>query len=795
MPDAIGYDEEFDSDDEEQGKVSPERRKQVEALSSLARKSEELVNQSIRDRNTTGFVRDVQRAYQLYNATVVTGQELMEDFEGNRTQLKDGSKVINNLIRQVTNDGASQLGDMLFPNDDDNYGLDPVFPSKPPLSLQNEPAMGPKGQPLTDENGEPVTHLQAWEARKVAVQAKTKRMFQKIDGTLDRIKWGNIGRQGLLDGALAGTCVIKGPFVDPKEFRQWRPTESGQWDLLEDTQNRPTFAKVNVLDFLPDMSAECPEEMGYASVRVRSLARDLEALREVPEVYEVDQIDRLLRHKPEEIARNEADSEYERIQVVDKAVIQDKSRYELFETWASFSREEIEAAGITIPAKWSKRNTLVLCVTHCFGITVSAYVAPRQNRLPFGLWWWDRDPLSLFGRGVPVLGESQQLTINAGWRMILDHGGVSAVPMVTMIKDKVESADPNDTSHAIRGGKVWNLKGDMFNLPDGSNGKPFEVHDIPIHLDQFFAIMDRAEEDLYKVTGVTRVDKNEGGQGVDNAPITLGATQIFQNNSSVSRRRQVRDFDDFITKFAVEGLYDWFMDHEDDDDIKVALVVEPKGSSVLMQREVNMQNLLQLYTVTQGGASEGSKGVNMLREIETGMQFPSGRFIETEDETIQRQRIEAENPPVDPEVQLRELELQIEQVKAESASEKNEADIEIKMFTAQFDNQYKQGQLELQAIEGERKHVREMLKLELMDRHEADRAFTTLQSQQAQVMTRMEEIASRRDIAAGQLLQKESEASRHGDSEELSAVARLQEADTHKRELDNKLAGNIEEGV
>lgn len=796
MPEATGYDEEFARDEDDSEGVPKERLEQIDALNSMARRCEDLVQQSIRDRNNTGFSDDVRRAYKLYNATVVTGQELQQDFEGNRRAVADGSKVVNNLIRQVTNDGASQLGDMLYPNDDDNYGLEPIYPSKPPLKLQDQPAVDSKGQPLVDDEGNPVTHLRAWEARRVGVEAKCRRMFQKIDGTLDRIKFGNIGRTSLLNAAITGTCVIKGPFVDPKGYRKWIPQKDGQWDLSEDTQERPTYAAVNVLDFLPDLSAENPEEMAYASVRVRSLGRDLEALLELPQHYESDQVKKLLAHKPEEIADGTAERDYERKMIKDSAVVEDPHRYELFETWASFSRKQLEEAGVKVPQKWNKRQTLIVCVTHCFGITLSVHVAQQQHCLPFSMWWWDRDPLSLFGRGVPVLGEAQQLTINAGWRMILDHGGVSAVPMVTMLKNKVESADPNDKSMAIRGGKVWNIKGDFHGLAENqSQVRPFEVHDIPIHLDQFFAIMDRAEEDMYKVTGVTRVDKNEAGQGVDNAPITFGATQIFQNNASVSRRRQVRDFDDHITATVIGRLYDWFMARESDDDIKVALTVEPKGSSVLMQREVNTQNVMQLYTMTQGGTTPGSKGESMLRALETGMQYPAGKFIETEEETLQRKQLEAENPPVDPAIQIEELKLQQEQAKTEVAREKNEAEIELKFLAQQFDQQMDQARFQLETIKAERDHIRESERLGLLEQTEASRQYVALQSSQDRLVAQIEAMRSQRDIEAAKLLQKESAEGSHAESEAMSATARILEAETHRRELDHKLAGDIEEGV
>tara|TARA_B100000214_G_C23876248_1_gene585077 strand:- start:49 stop:1041 length:993 start_codon:yes stop_codon:yes gene_type:complete len=330
----------------------------------------------------------------------------------------------------------------------------------------------------------------------------------------------------------------------------------------------------------------------------------------------------------------------------------------------------------------------------------------------------------------------------------------------------------------------------MFNLPDGARGRPFEIHEIPVALNQFFAIMEKAEEDAYKLTGVTRVEKNE--IGVDNAPVTLGATQIYQNNASVSRRRQVRDFDDEITKETLTRLYDWLMQYEDDDAYKGPMEIEPRGSSVLMQREVNTQNLFQLYQLTAGGTTPGSKATAMLREIQSGMQFPDGRFVETIDEELSRAQMEAENPTVPPEVQ-------IEQDKLMAQQESREADIEVQLMKIEIEKAEKDARLQLDMIDSERKHYREMIKIEAMTEASGNQALINLQSKadtvQQQLQVKLAEIQSKRDIAAGKLLQDEETNQKLADAKQLEAQAKAKDADTKASELSNKIAGTIERGI
>lgn len=791
------HDEDFD---DEEG-LSKEEKERLDALNALAASSQELVEEAVIARNASTFRQEILRSFRLYNASTVESlEDLIQEWEGNRTALNNGSKVVQNIIRQLCNDGASQLGDMLFPNDDDNYGLDPVLPSKPPLKIKDELAVNSGGEPLMTldtETGEErqATNQEAWEARVVLLRAKTERMFQKIDGTLDRIQFGKIGRKCIDDAARTGTGIIKGPFIDPEKDRKWTRDASSGWTLEEDNAQQSTYKTVSVLDFFPDLSAECVEEAAFINERSWYLPRQLRSLKGLG--YEDDQIDRLLTYNPKEITSAGGDGDNDRKFVKDAAVDNDNyaKRYEVWETWAEVPVPVLKEAGVKIPERYKDYNAVMACVIHCNGITLKAFVAKQQNVLPYSVWNWDEDPTSIFGKSIAILAENCQLIYNATWRMILDHGGVSAVPMVTRIKDKVKPADGSE-DYSIKGGKVWDIVGDAFDLPDGANGrKPFEIHEIPAHLDQFFAVMDKAEEDAYKITGVTRVDKNESNNHPDNAPVTLGATQIFQNNASVSRRRQVRNFDDQITKTVVTRQYNWHMEFDGDDTIKAAMVVEPRGSSVLMQREVNMQNLMQLYQVTQGGAMPGSKGPEMLREIESGMQFPGGRFVETKEETEKRMQLEAENPPVDPEVQLEQMKVDLELEKVNQAGEKAEAEVELKQAELQLQAQVKQAELELKAIDSERAHVREMLRLKLMDKAQAEQSFTALQSKQAEIQVKLEDIQSRRDIEAGKLMEKDEDDRRRSDIEAMNAAAKLQDADTKKRELDNKLAGNIDQGV
>ena len=786
------YDEAWDAE-EEPKRISAEERELKEARNQLAREAMMLVNESIRDRNTSTFSDEIKRASKLYNAcSIDASDDLLHDWEGSRKAVKDGSKVVQNIVRQLTDDGASQLGDMLYPTDQDNYGIVPIYPARPPVRLKNEVAVDETGSPLVDPEGNQITHQQAWEARKVELEAKCVRMREIVSANLERVRIGRLGRRLIHDAARTGTAILKGPYVNHAGSKHWA-VKGENWTLMNKHGHKADFSVVNVLDFLPDMSAETKEDMAYASVRLWNLPRQLRQLKGSGKYYE-DEIDALLSAAPRKIGESATEGATERLSLKDTALVEKlyDTRYEVFETHAEFQAGLLRKAGVKgIKESVKDHETILACVVHCESRCLKAYLNPLDSgEMPFSIWNWSKDPTCVLGKGIPILAENCQLIYNAVWRMILDHGGLSAVPMVSMMKDKVSPAGNNKSDYSLQAGKVWHINSDMFNLPDGARGRPFEIHEIPVALNQFFAIMEKAEEDAYKLTGVTRVEKNE--IGVDNAPVTLGATQIYQNNASVSRRRQVRDFDDEITKETLTRLYDWLMQYEDDDAYKGPMEIEPRGSSVLMQREVNTQNLFQLYQLTAGGTTPGSKATAMLREIQSGMQFPDGRFVETIDEELSRAQMEAENPTVPPEVQ-------IEQDKLMAQQESREADIEVQLMKIEIEKAEKDARLQLDMIDSERKHYREMIKIEAMTEASGNQALINLQSKadtvQQQLQVKLAEIQSKRDIAAGKLLQDEETNQKLADAKQLEAQAKAKDADTKASELSNKIAGTIERGI
>jgi len=645
--------------------------------------------QAINDKRESIDARLVDAARSYKGATDSYGRDTLAD----QFATPDvSSRVYHNITRQITNDGASQLGDLLFPSDDKNYGLNPAPIASPPLSLANEPAVDASGEPLVDAEGQPLTNAQAHIRRVERIRQKGKRMFTKVDSSLIATKYPKKGRKCILSAAMYGTGILKGP-IPNKMSDRWAKKKGGQYGLKSAKELAPSVKCVSPFDFYPDMSATCPEEWGYTWERSFLLPIQLQKASKTTGFNE-DIVKSLLISGPSQMGTlSDEARESAREESASKNL--SNQRYELWERHGPLERSKLKAAGIECESK----DYFVQCVIYMIDdkiLKVAITPYERADTL-YSVFNWDEDPLSIFGYGIPYLMNDPQHVYNTAWRMTLDNAGLSTMPQIVIDKNTIKPADGGN-DYSLRAGKVWVKTGEIYS--NDRTEKPFELFPIIQDIQQIFGIMDKALNDAYELTGVTRVDKTQ--QMNDNAPVTLGATQIQQNNSSVSRRSQARRYDDQITSSLIERFYDYFMQFEGDEDIKAVLTVEPRGSTILLSKELQASNLMQFFQITEGGNAEGVKQLPLLRAISNSMQHPEGQFIDTDDEMSRAAEETANNPPPpDPMIEIENRKLMV-----------LEAEVELSQGKLELESQSAEANFNLKVEETQRKFELEYAKLE-----------------------------------------------------------------------------------
>lgn len=680
------------------------------------------------------------------------------------------NRVYHNITRQITNDGVSQLGDLLFPSDDKNYGVRSVTLTEPPLALANEPATDSKGEPLLDEEGTPLTNMQAHNRRVERVRRKAKRMFNKIDSSLISARYPSKGRQCIRDAGIYGTGILKAP-VPNKKASTWAKKKGGAYALKPTNELSPDVKCVSPFDFFPDMSATEPSEWAYTWERSYILPAALQDMGERTG-FNKEAIKQVL-----EVGTGTAPSSEETRDTAAGTNPNEslsKGRYALWERHGHIERSKLVAAGVNVSGK----AAWVRCIIYVINDKVlNVSLAPyAKDETVYSVFNWDEDPLSVFGFGIPHLMNDPAHVYNSAWQMTLDNAGVSTMPQVVIDITQIKPADGSN-DYTIHGGKVWHKSGNTYS--NEQIAKPFELFAINQDIQQLFGLMDKARNDAYELTGVTRVEKSQ--QMNDNAPLTLGATQIQQNNSSVTRRSQARRYDDQITDTLVTRFYDYFMQFEEDDDIKAAMVIEARGSTILLAKELQASNLITFFQMTQGGTIDGVKALPLLRAIATSMQHPDGQFIET-DEVMQQREEEAANQeqPQDPTVVA-------EARKADIA----EANVELAQAKLKLESQIAEAEFALKSNAQQMEFELEYAKLDAKARAELGKsqaAFTQLEYKANFDVQKMQTIEqNKRDMSAAKIsVDRERDLRTEGKTATELAI-RKQAEDRQDAELNHKI--------
>ena len=763
------YDLEFASDDSIPEEELTEDQKKLRDSAGLIAFLASEKNQAINDKRESIEGRLVNSARSYKGVRDKDGQDTLdEQFDSPKVY----NRVYHNITRQITNDGVSQLGDLLFPSDDKNYGLNPAPIAEPALALANEPAVDSKGEPLTNAEGQPLTNQQAHNRRVERARRKTKRMFTKLDSALIAASYPSKGRQCIRDAGIYGTGILKAP-IPNKISNRWSKKKGGAYGLKGSELLEPDVKVVSPFDFFPDMSATTPEEWGYTWERSYLLPQELQKL-SAKQDFDKGAISRVLATPPNSYD-SLADEARETAREESFSKNLANSRYELWERRGYLQRKHLLAAGVTLKSK----DEYIDCVVwEMNGKPLKVVPSPyEKDDTVYSVFNWDEDPLSVFGYGIPYLASDPQHVYNTAWRMAIDNAGVSTLPQVVIDASQITPADGSN-NYDITAGKVWKRSGEIYSAE--RNDKPFEIFPIKQDIRELFALMDKAENAAYELTGVTRVEKNK--QMTDNAPVTLGATQIQQNNSSVTRRSQARRYDDQITATLIARFYNYFMQFEDDDDLKAPMVVEPRGSTILLSKELQANNLMQFFQITQGGTSEGVKTLPLLRAISNSMQHPEGQFLDTDDELQQKAQQAQENPPEpDPMIAMEERKLGVA-----------EADIELRQADMQINAQMEQTKFQLEAEVQAKNFELEYAKLEAKERESMGKTSSEFskfemkanldsQLKQMQEQTKRDSVAAK--ISADQMK------ARRAEEFSMSEISiRKQEADRKDVEMSNKMA-------
>lgn len=565
------------------------------------------------------------------------------------------SSLYINSTRPKTNAMASRLSDMLFPTDDRNWGIKPT--PVPELTVEAERAAraaaesaealaaNPQDQRLIDEANDAATNARTIQAQMQEAKDRARAMQEEIDDHLRRVNYAAQARLVIEDACKIGSGIFKGPVIGDRNRPAWQKNDNGEFVMRDTKDTRPSMWRVDPWNFFPDFDATCIED-GEGNYERHLLNRkQLKRLARQPGFDK-----KAIRHLLEMGAESTTPTYISDLRSITGAYHESLSdRYHVWEYHGPLSREDMRDLAMMTANENVMKDLdgieddplaeLEVVIWFCQGTLLKFGLHWLDSGEPiYSVYCLDKDDASVFGFGVPYIMRDPQRSMAAAWRMLLDNAGLSSGPQVVVFEDIIEPVDGNWT---LRPHKVWRRKAGV-----ARGEKAFEVFEIKNNTEQMLQLIEVSKKNVDEETAIPVIAQGEQGTHVTK---TAHGMSLLMNSVNVVFRRLVKNWDDDVTTPILRRTYDFLMQFSEKEHIKGDFEVDARGTSVLLVREMQSQNLMLFLNTFSGHPLLGKylkeEGLEGLRQLARTLQLSSNDLIKSDDEISQDRAEAAQNPP------------------------------------------------------------------------------------------------------------------------------------------------------
>lgn len=613
------------------------------------------------------------------------------------------SSVFINVTRPKTNAWTARMGDMLFPNDERNYGIDPT--PVPNLTDEAKAAVAEAERLDQEVSGTLDQHNAAVEAGgapdpmlaqnagEMAAQAKSlrdmydetqstleesrdraRRMERTIDDQLTEASYPHQARLMIDDSAKLGSGVIKGPIQGGKRRPMWKlltgasdksmiaaneSDENGQaaetWKLDERDPNAPMVRRVNPWHFFPDPDAETLEDAEYCLERHLPNKKMLRRMAK-QQGFDKKAVRKLLADGPQHNTGSAQGFQYLQVlrdmenggEGTDGSSNAYGDRYLVWEFYGTLEIEQItsmmrlmgrgedadrfEEEGDELDEHMVR---IFFCDKQLLKIEED-YLLDSQDFI-YSVFPFEKSESSILGGvGVPDLMEDEQSMLNSAVRMMMDNGALASGPQVVMDK---EAITPENGSWKMTPRKVWL----WLSKKSGERREaPFVTVNIPLNQEQLSQIIMLAMRFIDEAVSMPLIAQGEQGQHITK---TKGGMSMLFNSANVVFRRVIKNYDDAITSPLIRRFFDFNMQFSDDKSIKGDMQIEARGTSVLLVREMQAEQLLQIIGEfsTHPVIGVAIKAYEAMRLVLQAMNITPGDVLLEKDDYLEKLKAMAES--------------------------------------------------------------------------------------------------------------------------------------------------------
>jgi hypothetical protein len=593
------------------------------------------------------------------------------------------SGLFINMTRPKSDALAARLKDLLFPTDDKNWGISPTpvptlaesaekaaadFRQKqeqasqaqaqadqaaaPPQAGQPPQAPVPPEQVAGMQQQAAAAQQQADEAKQAAsvlnarLEEGRKRadlMEKEIDDQLTECRYQTVKRQQIDCTVKLGTGVTKGPVTGDKVRRGWKQDQqTGEHKLDVSTGSQPAYRYVDIWGFFPDMDSTCIEESSGTFERHllnRKRLRELQHL----DGFDKDAIRRLLQLAPSTSAPAYL-AQLRNIRAATQQVTGDL--YHVFEYYGPLEPEDMRDIALSM---LMSRDTTVTgiadealkqveevdpltsvnaCIWFCQGEILKFAMYPYDSgECIYSVFNLVKDEASIFGYGMPAIIRDPQSAMNGAFRAMMDNAGVSSGPQIIIDTQNIE---PEDGDYRLKPRKIWIAKNGIQ-----KENPPFQLFHVETRQEELTNIIMLCSQFIDTMSAVPQIIQGQMGEvGANQMQQTATGMALLHNSANTVFRAIVKNFDDDVTTPDIRRAYDWNMQFNEKPEIKGDYEVDARGSSVLLMREMQAQNLMVIAIQLGGHPIFGPmlRNRELLRKIFQSYMIPADEVMLSDDE-------------------------------------------------------------------------------------------------------------------------------------------------------------------
>ena len=435
-------------------------------------------------------------------------------------------------------------------------------------------------------------------------------------------------KDAIMEQVIFGTGAMKAGTLRIDKDHKWIKTDEG-FNLVYEESPMPEMEAVSIFDLYPDPYATSIDNMRNIFRRHIISRQEFVDLKDYPG-FNRELIDYCIEEYPDG-NHYEEQHEKDRRQIANINDYETQTKkFEVTEFWGSINGHELAEVGVEFDDAEDLSQEFQANIWFTEDKIIKAQLNPLPGGvIPYFIFPYEKNPHAFWGTGVPRMMRDSQNTMNAATRIYLDNVALSSGPMVEVNTDIMASGEDPTELYPWR---VFLREGGDGNQPMVRFYQPQSNSPALVSVIELFRRF--ADE-------TTALPSYTHGQTQSSLNRTATGISILMSNANIVLKSVIKNIDDFLTKPMIRSLYDWNMTWNDNELVKSDMRVIARGSTALIQKEVQSQRLLQFLSLINNPMD--SQVVNrekLLIDIAKSLDIDPDEVIKSQEELMNEQALQ-----------------------------------------------------------------------------------------------------------------------------------------------------------